>query len=342
MSRTKFIVALFWAALISAKGWASEPLLYMPFKMGTYWWCPQAAGGGFSHTGKLYHSYDFNKIKSQSNSSDPAYGQPVYSPLRGTVKQVVNNIPDFQYNNVSNANNNYGWGNTVLIEDEATGKCLRICHFKQWSIAVQQGQKIDAVKYLGQIGMTGWSTNPHLHMHLQQNCSTSTSVPFSFVEGSVTDDGSWNTYKCSELSYRTSVIDEDGSTNLGNYLANSYVTKSGSWQSGTLFTGFVGEGYLAAQSSSWSKPKFTWHFNVQNTGFYVIFAKWTHHENRDHKAKYTVVGTVAYRDQRQYGSYGYTYIGWKFLTPGDTYEVSVEGTTPGRYVVADAIVLLKL
>lgn len=340
MKRTSFMIALFCAGLILENAEA-KPLLFMPFQIGTYWWCPQGNGGSYTHSGNLYWAFDFNKIKSIKGPSDPAYNQPVYSPLEGTVYQVVNNIPDFQNNNGSNAANNYGWGNVVLIEDDSTGNCVRMIHFKKDSIAVQAGQHVEAGTYIGKLGMTGWSTNPHLHIHLQSSCASSGSIPFSFVEGKVTDTGDWNTWKVSELTPRGSVLDEDNSQNLGSYFSQTTIAKSGSWQAGNLISGFTGDSYLTHQVMKGDMHSFTWNFSVTKPGFYIVFAKWNGHPNRDYKTKYTVFGQVKHVNQQKSLPLGWGYIGYGYLSDTGTYQVSMQGTTPGKYVVADAIILVK-
>ena len=342
MKRITFGIALFCAVLICMNATA-KPLLFMPFKMGSYWWCPQGNGGSYTHSGNLYWSFDFNKIKSYNSPSDPAYGQPIYAPLEGTIYDVVENVTDFQNNYGSNSGNNYGWGNIVLLKDDSTGKCLRICHFKKNSVAVSAGQHVQAGTYLGQLGMTGWSTNPHLHMHLQNNCSNSTSIPFAFVEGPVADDGSWNTWKMSELMPRGNVIDEDNSSNLGNYFSEHSVVKSGSWTSGTLNTGFVGDGYKAHQVMSGDMHSFTWNFKTKKPGYYVVFAKWVAHPNRDKYTKYTVFGKTVYQNQTKDITTGWHYLGWGYLgSTSQKYSITMQGTTPGKYVVADGIIVIKL
>lgn len=341
MKRIAFVLTLFCAVVISVAATGKE-LLFMPFQFGTYWWCPQANGGSYTHTGNLYWAFDFNQIKSINGPSDPAYNKPVHSPLEGTVHTVVNNVPDFQNNSGSNKENNYGWGNVVLIEDTNTNNCVRICHFKQNSIVVQKGQKIEAGQYLGKLGMTGWSTNPHLHIHMQANCTSSQSVPFAFIEGPVTDNGDWNTLKMSELMPRSSVLDEDNSTNLGNYFSQSGVTKEGSWQPGNLTSGFTGDSYLVHQVTQGDTDKLSWMFKVYKAGYYVVFAKWTAHPNRDPKTKYTVFGWTVYANQQQNSFTGWHYLGWGYLETVGAYQITVQGTTKGQYVVADSIIAIKL
>ncbi|MFK7928164.1 MAG: MopE-related protein [Myxococcota bacterium] len=56
-----------------------------------------------------------------------------------------------------------GCGNYVQIRNP-DGKVLIYCHMKQWSVAVRAGQNVSCGQALGQVGSSGWSTGPHLHL----------------------------------------------------------------------------------------------------------------------------------------------------------------------------------
>jgi len=59
-----------------------------------------------------------------------------------------------------------GWGNTVVI-DHADGLASRYAHMKE--IKVIEGEQISKDRALGTVGMTGWTTGPHLHLEVYQN-----------------------------------------------------------------------------------------------------------------------------------------------------------------------------
>lgn len=59
-----------------------------------------------------------------------------------------------------------GWGNTVVVEHE-TGEKSRYAHMRE--IKVVEGQEIEKDYVLGTVGMTGWTTGPHLHLEIYQN-----------------------------------------------------------------------------------------------------------------------------------------------------------------------------
>lgn len=58
-----------------------------------------------------------------------------------------------------------GWGNTVVVEHKL-GLRSRYAHMKD--INVYEGQPVDKSMILGTVGMTGWTTGPHLHLETYQ------------------------------------------------------------------------------------------------------------------------------------------------------------------------------
>ena len=59
-----------------------------------------------------------------------------------------------------------GWGNTVVIEHEK-GLKSRYAHLNK--IKVIEGEVIEKEFILGTVGMTGWTTGPHLHLEIYQD-----------------------------------------------------------------------------------------------------------------------------------------------------------------------------
>lgn len=59
-----------------------------------------------------------------------------------------------------------GYGNTILI-DHGQGLTSRYAHLSK--IEVKTGQKVDTNTEIGQVGVTGHSTGPHLHLEIRQD-----------------------------------------------------------------------------------------------------------------------------------------------------------------------------
>ncbi len=76
-----------------------------------------------------------------------------------------------------------------------SGKEVLLAHFKKGSIKVNVGDLVDTNTLLGNVGNTGNTSEPHLHMHIEQGGTPSTilngkAVPFTIngkflVRGSI-------------------------------------------------------------------------------------------------------------------------------------------------------------
>ena len=76
-------------------------------------------------------------------------------------------------------------GNHILIE--SNGIEILLAHFKKGSIAVKKGDIVTTNSFLGQIGNTGNTSEPHLHIHAETGGDPNTilngkAVPFTINE----------------------------------------------------------------------------------------------------------------------------------------------------------------
>ncbi len=321
---------------------AATPLMFMPFYRGDAWVCVQGPGGSFSHSKQpTLHAYDFDMGGSEKGAKSSAYGQMILSPVQGTVVKIVSNIDDFKYNRVSDATNNYGWGNQVIIKDGSSGKFVRINHMQKGSVDVKLNQIIEAGTLLGRVGQTGYSTAPHVHIQLQNAAEHSDSIPFNFVEGPMKCTG-WNMVM--NLP-GVSVLDNDGATNLGNEFSATNVTVNGEWNSFKEGWGFAGGSYFTHKMGTADTAKVTWTFTLKRTGNYTIFTSWVPMANRDTAAKYNVLGTALTLNQTVKTATGSNWMPLKLkasLKAGTSYTVTLQGSTPGKLVVADSLVLRRI
>ena len=59
-----------------------------------------------------------------------------------------------------------GWGHTVVIEHE-NGLSSRYAHLRD--IRVIEGEMVNRGQEIGTVGMTGWTTGPHLHLEIYED-----------------------------------------------------------------------------------------------------------------------------------------------------------------------------
>lgn len=136
------------------------------------------------------------------------WGQTVYSPINGQVIAVVNDIEerskvnpftDLQYMREATkeyVNNNNKpeivAGNYVLIRLNETLYAL-LAHLVKGSIRVLPGQTIEQNQPIGQLGHSGNSTMPHLHMQFMDHFdfSIAQGIPFVFREYEIAENGRW-------------------------------------------------------------------------------------------------------------------------------------------------------
>lgn len=113
------------------------------------------------------------------------WAEPVYSPIGGVVKQACGDWPDNK--NVSLIGTIAIWfratflfrpsingstidirpnaGNHVMIQSDS-GEVAFMAHMRSGSIKVSIGQRIVAGQLVGEVGNSGNTTAPHLHLNL--------------------------------------------------------------------------------------------------------------------------------------------------------------------------------
>ena len=57
-------------------------------------------------------------------------------------------------------------GNTVVLKTD-NNEYIFYAHFENSTIKVKEGQRVKKGQYLGNCGNSGNSTEPHLHLHMQ-------------------------------------------------------------------------------------------------------------------------------------------------------------------------------
>ncbi|NPA35004.1 MAG: M23 family metallopeptidase [Chlorobi bacterium] len=87
----------------------------------------------------------------------------VFSVCNGTVIKVVDSLPD-QNPSLTRFDSINPAGNHVIVTCDK-GFNLLYAHFRQGSIAVKENDTISKGAFLGLVGNSGNSTEPHLHIH---------------------------------------------------------------------------------------------------------------------------------------------------------------------------------
>ncbi len=117
------------------------------------------------------YAYDLLKVAGgKSYNGDPlvndsylAYGEPILAPCDGRVVLAIDGVPD---NVPGDTNPIHLTGNTLVLETEA-GEFILLAHLREGSLAVARGDQVRKGQVLGACGNSGNSTEPHLHLQLQ-------------------------------------------------------------------------------------------------------------------------------------------------------------------------------
>lgn len=179
------VIGLLWLSLESRRAPADVVDLTFPLHEGTYY----IANGGstrltnghlqipgsrpWKYRGQTY-GLDIVKLNAQARRAEgwwPAdpneyeiFGDLVYAPCEGVVLRVEDWLPDLSPPHVDRT---HPAGNFVLIECEATVHVV-LAHLRSTTVAVHPGDYVTTETILGEVGNSGNSTEPHLHIHAQR------------------------------------------------------------------------------------------------------------------------------------------------------------------------------
>lgn len=106
-----------------------------------------------------------HKGSGERNEDYYAFGANILAPISGQVVEVVNGLAD---NIPLEVNGRVPGGNYVLLKI-AGGLFMMLAHFQYGSITVSKGEEVKAGQKLGECGNSGYSTQPHLHLHVQDS-----------------------------------------------------------------------------------------------------------------------------------------------------------------------------
>ncbi len=154
-------------------GYVPHATLRLPFD-GTWWvfWGGDTLEQNYHVIARdQRHAYDIvmrqgdSTIRGDGKKNEDYYdwGKPVLAPAAGLVTEAVDGVED---NVPGKMNPEQLYGNHVVI-DLGQGEFAVICHFQNGSLKVKPGDHVRAGQPLGLCGNSGNSSEPHVHIHLQ-------------------------------------------------------------------------------------------------------------------------------------------------------------------------------
>jgi len=148
---------------------AGAVALELPLKDGTFY-VTQSGRSGSRHTAveqkyaldiirmpKISEWFQFRNTSLESNST---YATPIYSPCSGNVRRIIDGAAD-QPIGIKSPENNVG--NAVILNCDS-GFLVRMAHIKSGAIKVKTGDPVQVGDQIAQIGNSGNTDGPHLHI----------------------------------------------------------------------------------------------------------------------------------------------------------------------------------
>ncbi|MFG3207751.1 M23 family metallopeptidase [Streptomyces sp. NPDC048192] len=151
----------------------SRPLVF-PLRGGS-WYIAQGGGRGLNHHFAFPEqrgALDVVQVgpggtrgRSRGmNESYLVYGQPVHAPCDGTVAAAADHIDDQEPGTIRYQP---AYGNHVWIDTGA--ELVKLAHLRPGTVTVAKGDTVRAGQVLGEVGNSGNSTEPHLHIHAERD-----------------------------------------------------------------------------------------------------------------------------------------------------------------------------
>lgn len=109
------------------------------------------------------------------------YDRSILAPADGQVVRVFDRDPDMPIGQLGGGTD--AGGNQVVIK-VAEGQFLFLCHLKPGSIRVKAGERVARGDEIGRVGNSGNTSEPHLHIHLQDTAEliVGEGIPLEFSD----------------------------------------------------------------------------------------------------------------------------------------------------------------
>jgi len=160
--------------LFTSRMYSVEPVnLMFPLRNGTYHIVHGGSSASMNHHYQVKaqkFALDIVKVNSWGIrasglmpvdlSSYEIFGDKVVAPCTGEVISVENNLTDNVPPNMDP--DNFIGNNAILYCD---GDSILLAHLKKDSLVVKVGDQVEKGACLGEVGNTGNTTEPHLHIH---------------------------------------------------------------------------------------------------------------------------------------------------------------------------------
>lgn len=91
------------------------------------------------------------------------FGRDVHSPCRGNIVSVQDRLVD---NIPPESDTTNPAGNHIIVA--CHGVRVFLAHLQQGSVAVQAGDQVSVGEFVGRVGNSGNTSEPHLHLHAER------------------------------------------------------------------------------------------------------------------------------------------------------------------------------
>jgi len=140
------------------------------------------------------------------------WGEPVYAPIDGVVRQVIASVPERQRLHIVTDLGLALWrgwffsyargkpeqlgGNSLIIEGEQG--CAFLAHVRRGSIQHRVGDTVRAGEVVAAVGHSGNSTIPHLHFQMMDrvDLKSARGLPCCFANYAVNINDQWQKVEC--------------------------------------------------------------------------------------------------------------------------------------------------